>query len=120
MAVLSHARCALGQQAVGNGQSAGLGRTAGVREPALVVRRTLPTVAAHHEAVGVAAFNNAGVSVALILSSDRRGRPVYPELIEGSKDEGVLTNARGPPPHSLLPIPCSLRTRQLPKTHRHA
>jgi hypothetical protein len=36
-----------------------------------------------------------------------------------SKDEGGLANARGPPPHSLLPIPCSLRKRQLPKTHRH-
>jgi hypothetical protein len=53
--------------------------------------------AAHHEAVGVSPRSNC--CVALILSSDRRERP--------SKDEGVLANARGPPPtrYSLFPTP---------------
>ncbi len=74
--------------------------------------------AAHHEAacravarrrrVGVATMKNANVRVALILSSDRRERP--------SKDEGVLTKARGPPRYSLpathvhLSAPARLRT----------
>ena len=45
--------------------------------------------AARHEAVGVSTRQNAGVRGALVVSSERRGRP--------PNHEGVLTYARGPP-----------------------
>ena len=72
---------------------------------------------------GVTTIKDCSSLAALILRRppSRRRLAAAPQGEEAvSKDEGVLANARGPPPHSLLPIPCSLRTRQLPKTHRHA
>ena len=54
--------------------------------------------AAHHEAVGVAEFLKA--QSGLIPSSTRSVRRVYPELVEGSKDEAVLTITRSATPRA--------------------